>query len=266
MPPDSRGTDATMKIEHDALRLPGIRHGWFTREGGVSEGVYGSLNTGLGSADDRDRVLENRARIARAMGEAADRLVTCYQVHSPDVVVARAPWAPANNPRADALVTATPGLVIAVSSADCGPVLFADPQAGVVGAAHAGWKGAFGGVLEATVTAMEGLGADRARVHAVLGPTISGAAYEVGPEFVEAFRAAGEAVDRWFRPSGRAGHALFDLPAYIVARLGAFGVGSVRDIGLCTYGDETRFFSYRRMTHRGEPDYGRHLSAIALAA
>jgi YfiH family protein len=255
-----------MKIEHDALRIPGVRHGWFTREGGVSEGVYGSLNTGLGSNDDRDRVIENRGRIARAMGEAPDRLVTCYQVHSPDAVVATAPWTHADNPKADAIVTATPRVVIAVSSADCGPVLFADPDAGVVGAAHAGWKGAFGGVLETTVRRMEEFGADRARIRAVLGPTISGAAYEVGPEFIARFREAGEPVDRWFRPSGHPGHAFFDLPAYIVARLSAFGVGTVRDVGLCTYADEARFFSYRRMTHRAEPDYGRHLSAIVLEA
>jgi YfiH family protein len=254
-----------MKIEHDALALPGIRHGWFTREGGVSQGVYGSLNTGLGSNDERANVLENRARIARAMGVEPDRLVSCYQIHSPDAVVATTPWSPVDNPQADALVTATPGLAIAVSSADCGPVLFADADAGVIGAAHAGWKGAFTGVLESTIDRMEALGAARGRIRAVVGPMISGAAYEVGPEFVERFRAAGEDVARWFRPSHAPGYAMFDLPAYIVARLAAAGVGVAVDAGLCTYADEARFFSYRRMTHRGEPDYGRHLSAITLA-
>lgn len=253
-----------MMITHEALSLPGIRHGWFTREGGVSEGIYASLNTGLGSADDRAHVAENRRRIAGAMGAGADRLVTCYQVHSPDVVVVDTPWRPEDNPKADALVTDRCGIVIAVSSADCGPVLFADPEAGVVGAAHAGWKGAFTGVLEATVDAMVGRGAERGRIRAAVGPMISAAAYEVGPEFVDRFRAAGEDVVRWFRPSDREGHAYFDLPSYIVARLQACGVGRAADVGLCTYADETRFFSYRRTTHRGEPDYGRHLSAISL--
>ena len=254
-----------MKVTAPALSgLTGIRHGWFTREGGVSTGVYGSLNTGLGSADDRAAVLENRGRIADAMGVPRTHLVTCYQVHSPDTVTASAPWAPEDNPKADALVTNRPGLAIAVSSADCGPVLFADPEAGVVGAAHAGWKGAFTGVLESTIAAMEALGADRGAIRAAVGPMISGAAYEVGPEFVARFREAGEAIDRWFRPSDKPGHAMFDLPAYIVHRLTKAGVGVVTDLGLCTYADESRFFSYRRMTHRGEPDYGRHLSAIAL--
>lgn len=242
----------------------GVRHGWFTRQGGVSEGVYASLNTGLGSKDDRARVLENRARIAADLGVAPDRMVTCYQVHSPDVVVAETPWRPEDNPQADALVTRVPGLAIAVSSADCGPVLYADAEAGVVGAAHAGWKGAFTGVLEATVEAMERLGARRERIVATLGPMISGAAYEVGPEFTARFADAGEAVERWFRPSDKPAHAMFDLPAYIVHRLERAGVGRVTDLKLCTYSDETRFFSYRRMTHRGEPDYGRHLSGIVI--
>ena len=244
--------------------LPGIRHGWFTRQGGVSEGIYAGLNTGLGSNDDRAAVMENRRRIADAMGVAPDRLVTCYQVHSPDAVTVTTPWAPADNPKADALATATPGIAIAVSSADCGPVLFADAEARVIGAAHAGWKGAFTGVLESTIAAMEGLGADRRRIVATAGPMISGTAYEVGPEFVARFRDAGEDIDRWFRPSDTPGHAMFDLPAYIVERLTRAGVAAAGDLGLCTYADEARFFSYRRMTHRGEADYGRHLSAIVL--
>lgn len=244
--------------------LAGVRHGWFTREGGVSEGIYAGLNTGLGSADDPAKVRENRARIAAAMGVPPDRLVSCYQVHSPDVVVVDHPWPPADNPKADALVTRVPDLAIAVSSADCGPVLFADAEAGVVGAAHSGWKGAFTGVLEATVDAMERLGARRSNIRAVVGPMISGRAYEVGPEFVARFRDAGEDLARWFRPSETPGHAWFDLPAYGVHRLTRAGVGSAEDLGLCTYADEARFYSYRRMTHRGEADYGRHLSAIAL--
>jgi polyphenol oxidase len=254
-----------MMIQNQRLAaLPAIRHGFFTRQGGVSEGLYASLNTGLGSNDFRERVMENRARVAAAVGVAADRLVTCYQSHSPDVFVAEQPWAPADNPLADALVTKRPGLAIAVSSADCGPVLFADAEAGVVGAAHAGWQGAFSGVLETTIDRMVGLGAVPERIHAVLGPTISMAAYEVGPEFVERFRRAREVIGRWFKPSQKKGHAFFDLPGYIVHRLRVAGLTEVEDLGLCTYSDEARFFSYRRMTHREEPDYGRHLSAIVI--
>lgn len=244
--------------------LGGIRHGWFTRKGGVSTGPYDSLNTGYGSADDRAAVAENRGRIADAIGVPRDRLVTCYQVHSPDVAVVEEPWPWTDNPKVDALVTRTPGLALATSHADCGPVLLADAEARVIGAAHAGWKGAFSGVLEATVAAMVSLGARRARIVAVLGPTISARVYEVGPEFVDRFHAAGEETDRWFRPSERQGHALFDLPGYVVHRLTAAGVAAA-DLALCTYSDENRFFSYRRATHRGEADYGRHLAAIALA-
>lgn len=255
-----------MRVTHRLFDLPGIRHGWFTREGGVSTGIYAGLNTGLGSSDDRAAVAENRRRVADAMGVSADRLVTCYQVHSPDVVTVTSPWAPADNPKADALVTATPDIAIAVSSADCGPVLFADPDARVIGAAHAGWKGAFSGVLEATIAAMEALGAERGCIRAAVGPMISADAYEVGPEFVARFQDAGEDVARWFSPSGKASYAMFDLPGYIVHRLRAAGVGKAESLSLCTYADEARFYSYRRMTHRQEADYGRHLSAIALTA
>jgi YfiH family protein len=244
--------------------LPGIRHGWFTRQGGVSTGLYDSLNTGYGSSDDRDNVTENRGRIADAIGVPRDRLVTCYQVHSPTVVHAVTAWDWRDNPEADALVTREPGLALGTSHADCGPVLFADGEARVIGAAHAGWKGAFTGVLEATIDAMIGLGARREAIVATLGPTISGKVYEVGPEFVARFRAAGEDIARWFVPSAKDGHALFDLPAYIVHRLRGAGVNA-SDLGLCTYSDEARFFSYRRTTHRGEADFGRHLAAIVLA-
>ncbi len=252
-------------IRSELLAHPGIAHGFFTREGGVSDGLYTSLNIGLGSADLRERVLANRARVATALGVAADALVLPYQVHSPDVAVVETPWAPGEGPKVDAVVTARPGIAVGVATADCGPILFSDPVARVVGAAHAGWKGAFGGVIEATVAAMEGLGASRGRITAVLGPTISADSYEVGPEFVARFVAADGDLARFFRPSTRADHAMFDLPAFVVARLEAAGVGQAASLGLCTYADEARFFSYRRTTHRGEPDYGRLVAAIAVA-
>lgn len=254
-----------MIVAEELAGLAGIRHGFFTREGGVSTGLYAGLNTGLGSADDRGAVLENRARVARALGVAPDRFVTAYQVHSPRVHVVEEAWAAGEGPQVDALVCRQPGIAIGVSAADCGPLLFADARARVVGAAHAGWKGAFGGVIEATLAAMEAEGANRADIVAVLGPTISQAAYEVGPEFVARFAADDPASTVFFRPSERDGHALFDLPGYIGARLRAAGVGQAGDVGLCTYADEARFFSFRRATHRGEPDYGRLVAAIALA-
>lgn len=244
--------------------LPGIAHAFFTREGGVSNGVYASLNGGLGSGDERARVIENRARMAASLGVAPERFATLYQVHSPDVIVIDKAWDEDARPKADALVTRTPRLAIAVSSADCGPVLFADAEARVVGAAHAGWKGALTGVIEATVAAMEGEGARRERIRAALGPMISRAAYEVGPEFEARFREADAGNADFFEPSARLGHFMFDLPAYIGRRLADAGVGVVDDLGRCTYGEEALFFSYRRKTHRGELDYGRHLSAIAL--
>jgi polyphenol oxidase len=253
-------------IRADALDLPGIAHAFFTREGGVSGGIYASLNGGQGSADDPVAVRENRKRMAAALGVEPTHLLNCHQIHSPDVVIVEEPWETSAKPKADAMVTTRPGIAIAVASADCGPVLFADPDARVIGCCHAGWKGAFTGVLEATLHAMERLGAHRASVIAVLGPTISRTAYEVGPEFVTRFREADEANRRFFAPADRPDHAFFDLPAYIGERLDAAGVGRFADLGLCTYGDETRFFSYRRSVHRGEPDYGRLIAAIALVA
>jgi YfiH family protein len=244
--------------------VAGVRHAFFTRDGGVSSGLYTSLNGGTGSNDTPTRVVENRARMAAALGVEPDAFVTAYQIHSPDVVTIDRPWAPQQRPRADAIVTRTPGLGIGVTTADCGPVLFADGEARVIGAAHAGWRGAFMGVLEATLVAMERCGADRARVVAVLGPTIRQPNYEVGPEFAERFTAADAQNDRFFRPSERPDHAMFDLPGYIVARLTAAGVGRIEDVGCCTYADPARFFSYRRSTHAKEPDYGRHINAIAL--
>jgi YfiH family protein len=245
-------------------KLARIRHGFFTRAGGVSQGVYASLNGGVGSNDAPDKVTENRARMAATLGVRSDRLLTLYQTHSPEVVIAEQPWTRDNRPRADAIVSRTPSLAIGVSTADCGPLLFADSQAGVIGAAHAGWRGAFTGVIEATVTAMEQLGANRGRIMAALGPTISQPNYEVGPEFVTRFVSADTANARFFKTSQRAGHALFDLNGYIAARVQRAGIVKYEDLGLCTYAEPERFYSFRRSTHRSEPDYGRHINAIAL--
>ncbi len=245
--------------------LARIRHAFFTRSGGVSQGVYASLNGGVGSNDAPDKIAENRARMAAALGVKADRLLTPYQIHSPDVVVADEPWTRENRPRADAIVTRVPRLAIGVSTADCGPLLFADSEAGVIGAAHAGWRGALAGVIEATIVAMERLGASRDRMTAALGPTIRQPNYEVGPEFVERFLAADPGNTRVFEPSQRAGHAMFDLTGYIAECVQRAGIIQFEDLGLCTCAEPERFFSYRRTTLRGEPDYGRHINAIALA-
>jgi YfiH family protein len=254
-----------MFIEAPALAsLPGIRHAFFTREGGVSEGLYGSLNGGLGSSDDPGKVRENRARMAKALCVGPDALISVHQVHSPDAVVVEGAWT-GERPRADAMVTRVPGLALGITTADCGPVLFADAKAGVVGAAHAGWRGALTGVLESTLAAMEELGGDRSRIVAALGPMISQDAYEVGTDFKARFLDQDGANARFFRPGGRPGHDHFDLPAFIAARLGRAGIGAVADLGLCTYSDPERFYSFRRTTHRSEPDYGRHISAIVIA-
>lgn len=252
-----------MKVESNALKaLPGIRHAFFTREGGVSEGIYAGLNGGTGSRDDQDRVAENRARMAASLGVPAGHLLTAWQIHSPDCVVADIPWD--ERPKADAVATATPGIAAAVSIADCGPVLFADPEARVVGAAHAGWKGAVGGVLDSTLARMEELGARRERIVAAIGPLIRQPSYEVGPDFIEKLTALDAANERFLIASERAHHARFDLPGYIAARLAGLGVGTIDDLGLDTYSDEARFYSYRRATHRNEPDYGRLVAAITL--
>ncbi len=246
----------------DEAAAAGIRHGYFTRTGGVSQGIYRGLNTGVGSADDTSSVAENRRRVADWMGVTPDRLLTAYQIHSPDVIVVREPFQ-GDRPKADALVTDRPGIAIGASSADCGPVLFADAEARVIGAAHAGWKGAFTGVLENTVSAMEQLGARRERVVAVLGPSISAENYEVGPEFVDRFLAADAGNARYFVASRKAGHSMFDLCRYTTDRLLAAGVRADA-LHRCTYAEEALFYSYRRATHRGEADYGRHISAIVL--
>ena len=242
---------------------PGIRHAFFTRQGGVSEGLYQSLNGGLGSSDDRERVIENRRRMAARLAVEPDALISVYQVHSPDAVVVEGPWTGARR-KADGMATATPGLALAITTADCGPVLFADPHAGVIGAAHAGWRGALTGVLESTIAAMERLGARREGIVAVLGPTIGVNAYEVGSDLEARFTQADPANERFFVSNGRPGHAQFDLPRYIGARLEAAGIREIADVGLCTYADEDRFYSFRRATHRSEPAYGRLISAIVL--
>lgn len=241
-----------------------IRHAFFTRSGGVSAGVYATLNGGTGSNDAPDKIAENRARMAQALGVEPARLLTAHQVHSPDVVVAQEPWTQDARPRADAIVTRQPRLAIGVSTADCGPLLFADAEAGVIGAAHAGWRGALTGVIEATAAAMETLGAKRSRIAAALGPTIRQPNYEVGPEFVARFIAADTANARFFAPAERAGHAMFDLTGYIAERVHRAGIDDFEDLGLDTYAEPERFYSYRRMTKAGGLDYGRHINAIAL--
>jgi len=250
----------TLEILTSEALIP-RRHGFFTRRGGASSGVFQGLNCGPGSSDQAEIVAINRARVAQAMEVAADHLVTVHQVHSPDVVHVTGPLA--DKPRADAMVTATPGVALAILTADCQPVLFADPKAHVIGAAHAGWRGALDGVLEATVAAMVQLGADRDNITAVIGPTISQSAYEVGPEFLDDFLAQDIQNTRFFA-QGKGDRMMFDLPAYGLHRLREAGVGHAVWTRHCTYADPERFFSYRRTTHAGEADYGRLISAIRL--
>lgn len=245
-------------ITSDALAP---RHGFFTRKGGASSGIFAGLNCGTGSTDQVEAVAINRGRVAEALDLAADHLVSVHQVHSPDALHVTAPLA--IRPQADAMVTATPGLGLAILTADCQPVLFADARAGVIGAAHAGWRGAKEGVLEATLHAMEALGAARANIAAVIGPCISQAAYEVGPEFFESFTDDDPETRRFFA-QGSGDRMLFDLPGYGLWRLRAAGVGHAEWTRHCTFSDPARFFSYRRTTHAGEADYGRLLSVIRL--
>lgn len=242
--------------------LAGTRHGFLGRRGGVSTGVYAELNVGIGSRDDAAAIAANRRRATDAVAPGA-ALVTVFQVHGAEVMAAAAPIADDARPRADALVTDRPGLALGILTADCAPILFADARAGVIGAAHAGWKGALGGVAERTVDAMVRLGADRDRIAAAIGPCIARASYEVDDAFLARFVAADAAYESFFAPA-RAGHHRFDLEGFVAARLAAASVRAVHAPGLDTYADEARFFSYRRATHRGEPDYGRQLSLIAL--
>ncbi len=244
----------------DAL-LP-FRHGFFTRKGGMSSGIFSGLNCGLGSSDQTDMVQTNRRMVADAMQVAPTHLATLHQTHSSRVLSLTGPT-PGPRPKYDAMVTATPGLALAILTADCQPVLFADAEAGIIGAAHAGWKGALGGILEATLDAMEGLGARRASIHAVIGPCIGPVAYEVGPEFKAHFLAQDLHNSRFFS-RGPGDRARFDLPGFGLERLRRAGVASARWTGHCTYRDPDRFYSYRRSSHNGEADYGRLISAIIL--
>ena len=241
-----------------------IRHGFFTREGGVSQGLYGSLNCGPGSKDDPAAVRENRGRAMAMMDLPVESLATLYQAHTADVVVVTEAWPAGQSPTADAMVTNRPGIALGILTADCAPVLLADGKGGVVAAAHAGWKGALGGVLYNTVKAMVELGGKTANMVAAIGPCIGHRSYEVGPEFPDPFLAEDAHNIDFFAPSSRPGHALFDLPGYISRKLARLGVIDVTRVPADTCRDEARFFSYRRTTLRGEPDYGRQLSAILL--
>jgi YfiH family protein len=238
-----------------------LRHGFFTRKGGASSGVFHGLNCGPGSSDQSEIVRINRARVAEAMKVAPQNLITVHQVHSSKAVAVDGPLT--ERPKADAMVSATPGVALAILTADCQPVLFADAENGVVGAAHAGWRGALDGVLEAAIEAMEGLGAEREAIRAVIGPSISQRAYEVGPEFLEEFMDDDPDNHRFFA-NGEGDRYLFDLPAFGVHRMRRAGVGDAEWTRHCTYSDPERFFSYRRATHASEADYGRLISAIRL--
>src|SRR5580704_14300573 len=243
--------------------VPGLRHAFFSRDGGVSGGIYAGLNGGLGSHDDPAHVAENRRRMAEQMGVKPAHFLSVHQTHSPDVAVATAPWPIASRPRADAIVTRTEGLAIGVTAADCGPILLADPNARVIGAAHAGWEGALTGILESTIDAMETLGAERSGMVAAIGPLIRQHSYEVGSEFVERFIDADAENAAFFLPGEREGHAMFDLAGYIRRRLENAGVLMIDYLGVDTYSDK-RCYSYRRSVHRGETDNGRLVHAIAL--
>jgi YfiH family protein len=264
-PPAARGllsAEAPPAFYADTLARAGVRHGFFGSRGGVSEGIYTSLNAGPGSRDDQSAVAENRERIAGAFGVSADKLVSLHQVHSARAVFVDAPF-PGARPEADALVTKTPGLVLSALSADCGPVLFADPQARVIASAHAGWRGAIGGVFEATVATMVEAGAQQSRIVAALGPCIHQASYEVGPEFESEFVARDPTYKRFFVP-GAGDRLMFDLPGFIAARLDALNLASVEILPCDTYSGVETLFSHRRGVHKGAPDYGRNCAAIAL--
>ncbi len=247
-------------LDHD----PGIRHAFFTRRGGVSGGLFESLNCGFGSGDAAETVARNRAIATERLGFSPDRLVTCYQIHSTTVVTVQKPWPHGAAPRADGLVTGGSGIVLGILTADCAPVLFEDAVARIIGAAHGGWRGALGGIIEATLDRMEVLGAERARIRAGIGPCIARSSYEVGPEFPQQFLAHDPASAAFFAPASRACHFMFDLPGYIERRLARAGVATIERAPHDTVAEDTHFFSYRRACVRGEPVYGRALSAIAL--
>ena len=243
---------------------PAIRHAFFTRQGGVSDGMFASLNCGFGSRDDPRNVEHNRAIAAAHLGLAAERLVSCHQVHGTLAITVERPWRRAANPRADGMVSAVPGIALGVLAADCAPVLFADPAARIIGAAHGGWRGTLAGVMERTVAAMTALGAVPAQIRAGIGPCIGQPSYEVGPEFHAAFAAADRDSSGFFRPAARPDHFLFDLPGYIAHRLAGLGLAAIERAPHDTAAEEALFFSYRRACLRGETDYGRGLAAIAL--
>lgn len=245
-------------------KVGGVAHGFFGRRGGVSQGLFASLNCGYGSSDEAARVRENRTRAGRQLGVTHDGVLTVYQIHSADAVIVEQCWTREAQPKADAMATRMPNIALSILTADCAPVLFADEGAHVIGAAHAGWKGALGGVAEAAVAAMEQLGAQRKHIVACVGPCISQKCYEVGGEFHAQFLAADAANADFFVAGRRSGHWQFDLPAYVRMRLAKLGLGTVDDVGRCTYADEADYFSFRRTTHRSEPDYGRNLSGIVL--
>jgi YfiH family protein len=249
----------------DLKSASSVRHGFFTRQGGHSAGLFASLNCGFGSGDDKPTVARNRAEVGDRLGVAGGKLLTAWQWHSADVIIADAPWDVLKPPKGDAIVTTKPGIAIAVLTADCAPILFADAERYIIGAAHAGWKGALAGVSDATIAIMEKKGARRERMTAVIGPTISQKAYEVGPDFAAQFVAEAPDNADFFKPSMRPRHQMFDLPAYLKRRITRQGVGRVIDMGMCTYFDEDRFYSFRRATHRNEKNYGRQISAIVLS-
>jgi len=253
-----------LRLAASNLDLNGIAHTFFGRKGGVSAGIYSSLNCGPGSDDDRASVVENRRRAMESLGGDAVRLATLYQVHGREAVGVREPWAIGHAPKADAMATNVPGVALGILTADCAPVLLADAEAGVIGAAHAGWKGALAGVIESAIDAMEKLGAQRDRIHGAIGPCISQASYEVGDELRVAVEQARPDNAAFFVPSARTKHWHFDLAGFATAQIERSHVANISVIPACTYLQETAFFSYRRATHRREPDYGRQLSAIML--
>ena len=254
-----------LKLQVESLKATNIVHGFLGRAGGVSKGIYASLNCGTGSNDAPGDAAENRKRaVASLVGDRRAALVTCYQMHSANTLRVGEVWNGGENPKADAMVTDRSGIMLGILTADCAPVLLADKEAGIIGAAHAGWNGALVGIIESVVAAMTGLGARRENISAAIGPCISQAAYEVGPEFEARFRNHTEAYSRFFSPSIRSNYWQFGLEDFVAARLKQAGVGAITPLLACTYSRESDFFSYRRATHRSEPDYGRQLSAIAL--
>ena len=246
------------------LALPGVSHAFFTRKGGISTGIYDSLNGGVGSSDAPENVKENRRRMAFALDIAEDRFLVPYQIHSAEARIVARPWPIGSRPRCDGLVTNTKSLALGVTGADCGMLLFADAKAQVIGACHAGWKGAFSGMIAATIDKMEACGARHSDIHVALGPTIGPKSYEVGPEFIQFFINKDPTYGQFFIPSPRPDHALFNLPGFINFSLEGLNVASFENLSVDTYSDEARCFSFRRSTHRQEPDYGRLVSAIAL--